>query len=155
MVTWNCAFGWLAATYAALLWADPTWAYDASWFQKPFQLHWPALRETADWIKEHPDAVPPDARVMTWFPWELRVAADRPTVLMPRNYGAARIEEVARQYGVTHILWGSFEPPEHVDPETWGPYLEGVGTSLGLTPSKELFRSSPRQLYPVRLYRLR
>ena len=149
------AWRWLAATYVALLWADPTWAYDASWFTKPYQLHWPALREAADWIKEHPEAVPPDARVMTWFPWEMRVAADRPTVLMPRNYSAARIEEVARQYGVTHVLWGSFEPPEHVDPESWGPYLEQVRTTVGLTPARELFRSSRGQLYPVRLYRIR
>ncbi|WP_165244367.1 ArnT family glycosyltransferase [Paludisphaera soli] len=149
------AFAWLGATYVALLWADPTWAYDASWFSKPYQLHWPALREAGDWIKEHPEAVPPEARVMTWFPWEMRVAADRPTVLMPRNYSAVRIEEVARQYGVTHILWGSFEPPEHVDPETWGPYLDQVRTSLGVTPAKELFRSSRGSMYPVRLYRIR
>ncbi|MDG3006330.1 ArnT family glycosyltransferase [Paludisphaera mucosa] len=149
------AYIWLAATYVALLWADPTWAYDASWFARPYQLHWPALREAGDWIKGHPDAVPPDARVMTWFPWEMRVASDRPTVLMPRNYSAARIEEVARQYGVTHILWGSFEPPEHVDPETWGPYLEQVRTSLGLSQAKELYRSPRGSLYPVRLFRVR
>ena len=48
---------------------------------------------------------------MTWFPWELRVASDRTTILMPRNYSARRIEEVIRQYKVTHVLWGSFEPP--------------------------------------------
>ena len=57
---------------------------------------------------------------MTWFPWELRVASDRTTILLPRNYSPRRIEEVIRQYGVTHVLWGSFEPPPHVDPETWG-----------------------------------
>ena len=33
---------WLAATYCALVWADPTWAYDASWLVKRYQLHWPA-----------------------------------------------------------------------------------------------------------------
>lgn len=149
------AFGWLAASYVALVWADPTWAYDASWFSKPYQLHWPALREAGEWIREHPDAVPPQARIMTWFPWEMRVASDRPTVLMPRNYSAARMEEVARQYGVTHVLWGSFEPPEHVDPERWGPYLEGVRSSLGLTPSKEVYHSPDGLMYPVRLFRLR
>ena len=49
--------------------------------------------------------------VMTWFPWELRIASDRTTILLPRNYSARRIEEVIRQYRVTHVLWGSFEPP--------------------------------------------
>ena len=89
------AFGWMAASYVALVWADPTWAYDASWFVKPYQLHWPALREAGDWIKDASrPAFPPDARVMTWFPWEVRVASDRTTVLMPRNYSAARISEV-------------------------------------------------------------
>ncbi|WP_337174129.1 glycosyltransferase family 39 protein [Paludisphaera sp.] len=150
------AFGWLASCYVALVWADPTWAYDASWFARSFQLHWPGLRAAGEWIREHPEAVPPDARVMTWFPWEMRLTSGRTTILMPRNYSAARIDEVARQYGVTHVLWGSFEPPEHVDPEVWGPYLDGVRTSLGLTQARELYRS-PREvrLYPVRLYRLR
>lgn len=149
------AFAWLGASYVALVWAAPTWAYDASWFVKPYQLHWPALQEAGEWIKEHPEAVPPDARVMSWFPWELRVASDRTTVLMPRNYNPSRIDEVIRQYNVTHVLWGSFEPPEHVDPETWGPYLEQSRALLGLTPDKELHRS-PRDLpYPVRLYRVR
>ena len=36
---------WLAAGYIALVWADPTWAYDASWLVKRFQLHWPALAQ--------------------------------------------------------------------------------------------------------------
>ncbi|MDR3621515.1 MAG: glycosyltransferase family 39 protein [Paludisphaera borealis] len=149
------AFGWLAASYVALVWADPTWAYDASWFSHPYQLHWPALREAGEWIKEHPERVPPDARVMTWFPWEIRVTSDRTTVLMPRNYSAARIDEIVRQYNVTHILWGSFDAQEHVDPETWGPYLEQVRTALGLTTAKELHRSPREMFYPVRLYRLR
>lgn len=149
------AFAWLGASYVALVWAAPTWAYDASWFVKPYQLHWPALQEAGEWIKEHPEAVPPDARIMSWFPWELRVASDRTTVLMPRNYNPSRIDEVIRQYNVTHVLWGSFEPPEHVDPETWGPYLEQSRALLGLTPDQELHRS-PRDLpYPVRLYRVR
>jgi hypothetical protein len=151
---------WLGVSLAALLWSDPTWAYDASWLVKPHQLHWPALREAGDWIKAHPEAVPPDtARVMTWFPWELRVASDRTTVLMPRNYSPARIEEVIRQYGVTHVLWGSFEPPPHVDPETWGPYLKKVRDALGLTEGKLVHETPPgvarRFPFPVRLYRLR
>ena len=149
------AFAWIGVGYVALLWADPTWAYDSSWFVKPYQLHWPALREAGDWIKEHPESVPPGARVMSWFPWEMRVASDRPTVLMPRNFSAKRIEEVVRQYGVTHILWGSFEPPEHVDPEVFGPYLEQVRTALGLSQAKELYSSPRGSMYPVRLYRVR
>jgi hypothetical protein len=148
------ARGWLGLTLAALLWSDPTWAYDASWLVKPYQLHWPALRAAGDWIKQHPDQVPPDARIMTWFPWELRVAADRTTVLLPRNYDPRRIDEVIRQYRVTHVLWGSFEPPPHADPETWGPYLEQVRTALGLTSQRELYRSPRELMYPVRLYRL-
>jgi hypothetical protein len=146
---------WLAAGSIALVWADPTWAYDASWLVKPFQLHWPALREAGDWIRAHPDQVPRDARIMTWFPWELRVTSDRTTILMPRNYNPARIQEVIAQYRVTHFLWGSFEPPPDVDPETWGPYLEQLRSNLGLTPKRELYHSSREVFfYPVRLYRL-
>ena len=52
------AVPWLAAGFCALVWADPTWAYDASWLVKPFQLHWPALRQAGDWIQAHPDQVP-------------------------------------------------------------------------------------------------
>jgi hypothetical protein len=144
----------LAATCVALLWADPTWAYDSSWLVKPYQLHWPALQAAGDWVKAHPESVGTDARIMTWFPWEMRIASDRTTILMPRNYSARRIEEVIRQYKVTHILWGSFEPPPHVDPETWGPYLEQVETALGLTSARELYRSPRELLYPVRLYRV-
>ena len=49
---WTLALGagvvpWLAATYCALVWADPTWAYDASWLVKRYQLHWPALSRRA------------------------------------------------------------------------------------------------------------
>ena len=63
---------------------------------------------------------------MTWFPWELRVTSDRTTILMPRNYHPRRIQEVIRQYGVTHILWGSFEPPPYyeINPESWAVELE-------------------------------
>ena len=39
---------------------------------------------------------------------------------MPRNYNPRRIQEVIGQYGVTHFLWGSFEPPPDINPETWG-----------------------------------
>ena len=151
------AIPWIIATFAALVWSDPTWAYDVSWLSKPFQLHWPALRQVGEWMREHPDRVPPDARVMTWFPWEMRVTSDRTTVLMPRNYQRERILEVIRQYGVTHILWGSFEPPEHVDPQVWGPYIEALRAGLGLTDDQELYRSpnQPGLWYPVRLYRVR
>jgi 4-amino-4-deoxy-L-arabinose transferase-like glycosyltransferase len=149
------ALPWLCAGFAALVWADPTWAYDASWLVKPFQLHWPALHQAGEWVQSHPDTVPRDARIMTWFPWELRATSDRITILLPRNYDARRIDEVIRQYGVTHLLWGSFEPPPDVDPELWGPYLEQVKARLNLTNDRELFRSSREEPYPVRLYRLR
>jgi 4-amino-4-deoxy-L-arabinose transferase-like glycosyltransferase len=150
----------LAAMLVALLWSDPTWAYDASWFVKPYQLHWPALRKAGDWIRQHRDQVPPDARIMTWFPWELRVASDRTTVLFPRNFSQRRIQAVIKQYGVTHLLWGSFEFPPHTDPETDGPGLERLRLSLGLTDAREIYRSpeslypTPESRYPVRLYRL-
>jgi hypothetical protein len=146
---------WLAAGYCAMVWADPAWAYDASWFVKPFQLHWPALREAGDWIQAHPDRVPRDARIMTWFPWELRVTSDRTTVLMPRNYNPARIQEVIAQYRVTHFLWGSFEPPPDLDPELWVPHLEVLRARLGLTRERELFHSTRSASYPVRFYRLK
>jgi hypothetical protein len=147
---------WLAAVTCVLLWADPTWAYDASWFGKPFQLHWPALREVGRWVHEHPERVPPEARIMTWFPWELRVTTDRITVLMPRNYSLRRIQEVIRQYGVTHFLWGSFEPPPYyeINPEGWALELEQLRRAIGLTEARELYRSSREVFFPVRLYRL-
>ena len=146
---------WLAAGTCAMVWADPTWAYDASWFVKPFQLHWPALREAGDWIQANPDRVPRDARIMSWFPWELRVTSDRTTVLMPRNYSPARIQEVMAQYRVTHFLWGSFEPPPDLDPEHWVPHLQGLRDRLGLARDRELFHSTRSTFYPVRLYGLK
>jgi hypothetical protein len=148
---------WVAATYVALVWADPTWSYDATWFNKPFQLHWPALREAGDWIKSHPEQVPPDSRIMTWFPWELRITSDRTTILMPRSYQPSRINEVIRQYGVTHFLWGSFEPPPYheINPENWSVELDRLRVAIGLTESRELYRSSRNGFFPVRLYRLR
>jgi 4-amino-4-deoxy-L-arabinose transferase-like glycosyltransferase len=147
---------WLAALSCALVWADPTWAYDASWLAKPFQLHWPALREVGQWVQEHPERVPPQARIMTWFPWELRVTTDRTTILLPRNYSPRRIQEVIRQYQVTHFLWGSFEPPPYyeINPQGWGLELEQLRQAIGLTDSRELYRSSHDIFFPVRLYRL-
>ena len=147
---------WLAATYCALVWADPSWAYDASWFNKHFQFHWPALREAGRWIEEHPDQVPRDARIMTWFPWELRVTSDRTTVLMPRNYDPRRISEVIGQYRVTHFLWGSFEPPPYheINPESWAEELDRLRATIGLTEARELYRSPRKMFFPVRLYRL-
>jgi hypothetical protein len=145
----------LVACFGALVWADPSWAYDASWLVKPYQLHWPALRETGEWIQNNPGKVPRDARIMTWFPWEVRITSDRTTILMPRNYQAGRIREVIAQYGVTHFLWGSFEPPPEIDPESWGAYLERLRATMGLTRERELFQSSRNDFYPVRLYRLR
>ena len=104
---------WLAVTFCALVWADPTWSYDASWLTKGYQLHWPALRETGQWIQDSSRSSSPEARIMTWYPWELRVTSDRTTILMPRSYNPRRIREVIAQYGVTHFLWGSFEPPPY------------------------------------------
>jgi 4-amino-4-deoxy-L-arabinose transferase-like glycosyltransferase len=162
MRSWSCPPGFrvtLAATFVALVWADPTWAYDASWFAKPYQLHWPSLRAAGDWIKAHPDQVPPKARIMTWFPWELRVASDRTTILFPRsleggNYELKRLQETIRQYQVTHVLWGSFEPSPNGDPESLGPYLEQLRLSVGLSNDREIYRSPRRNAFPVRLYRL-
>ena len=152
----KCVGRWLALTFCALVWADPTWAYDASWLTKRFQLHWPALRSAGEWIQANPSRVSPQARIMTWFPWELRVTSDRTTILMPRNYDAKRIQAVIRQYEVTHILWGSFEPPPYyeINPESWALALDDLRASLGLTDAREVYRSSDELLFPVRLYRV-
>jgi len=148
-----------AAALASLLWSDPTWAYDASWLTSPFQLHLPALRAAGTWIREHPEAVPADARIMTWFPWELRVMSQRTTILMPRNFSARRNLETIGDgpfgYHVTHVLWGSFEPPPLVDPQTFGPYLDALRLQTGLSDEREIYRSPPGVLFPVRLYQLR
>jgi 4-amino-4-deoxy-L-arabinose transferase-like glycosyltransferase len=151
------AIPWLAATYCALVWADPTWSYDAVWLAKSYQLHWPALREAGQWIQTHPDQVPREARIMTWFPWELRVTSDRTTILMPRSYNSRRIHEVIGQYGVTHFLWGSFEPPPYyeINPAAWATELEQLRAAIGLTKDRELYESSRASFFPVRLYRLR
>jgi hypothetical protein len=94
---------------------------------------------------------------MTWFPWELRVTSDRTTILMPRNYSATRIREVMDKYRVTHILWGSFEPPPYfeINPESWSTELEKLRTALGLTDEREVHRTSRDIFFPVRLYRTR
>ncbi len=150
---------WMGPIFLAVLWSDPTWAYDFTWLVKPYQLHWPALRETGDWVRTHPEAVPPDARIMTWFPWEVRLSTQRTTILMPRvlgsnRYAYQRIEETIEQYGVTHILWGSFEPPPNIDPEFFGPDIERLRLALGLGDSVELHRSPMQLAFPVRLYRV-
>ena len=93
---------------------------------------------------------------MTWFPWELRVTSDRTTILMPRNFDPGRIKEVIHQYGVTHILWGSFEPPPYyeINPESWALALEDLRAALGLTDAREIYRSTGEIFFPVRLYRV-
>ncbi len=146
-----------AATWVALVWSAPSWAYDFTWLSKPFQLHWPAIRETGRFIEDHPELVPKDARIITWFPWELRVASDRTTILMPRNYDPARIREVARQYGATHLLWGSFEPPPYfaINPERWHAELERLRIDLGLKSGSQIYQSRHDPFFPVELYRLR
>ncbi len=149
----------LCAALFALLWSDPTWAYDYTWLVKPYQLHWPAIRETGDWIKSHPEAVPGDSRILTWFPWELRIASGRTTVLLPRSFYPSvslqsdRLERAVKEYNVTHVLWGSFETPPHEDPESLGRYLDMVRKTV-LAGSTNLFDSSLRRPYAVRLYRL-
>ena len=147
----------ISLTIAALLWADPTWAYDFSWLSKTYQLHWPALQRAGDWVRANPQAVPPNARIMTWFPWEFRLASRRPTILMNRSLYPPFIERTIRNYEVTHLLWGSFEPPPDIDAELWGTNLTRVRTALGLSGGNEIYRSpaaSPIGTYPVALYRI-
>jgi hypothetical protein len=147
----------LAASLAALLWADPSWAYDYSWLSRDYQLHWPALAQAGEWVRSHPGAVPPRSRIMTWFPWEFRLASRRTTILMNRSLYGPHLRKTIADYDVTHVLWGSFEPPPGVDPELWGPNLEAIRYRLGLVPSRELYRTpvtSPIGTYPVTLYRL-
>jgi Dolichyl-phosphate-mannose-protein mannosyltransferase len=146
----------LAFTWCALVWADPTWAHDVSWLSNRYQLHWQGLREAGEWIRANPDRVPVDARIMTWFPWEVRVTSDRTTILMPRNYKTLRIQEVIRQYRVTHFLWGSFEPPpfDEINPESWSEELDKLHTFLRLTEQREVYRTTNEVFFPLRLYRL-
>ena len=149
----------VAAVVVALLWADPSWAYDASWYSKPFQERLPAIIEAGEWVAANPELVQPESRIMTWFPWEFRVASGRTTILFPRaleagDYELTRLREVIRKYGVTHILWGSFEPMPGSDPETLGPYLEWLRLALGLTEDRLLHRSPTGLPHPLRLYRL-
>jgi hypothetical protein len=107
-------------------------------------------------MRAHPEQVPREARVMTWFPWELRVTSDRTTILMPRNYDPRRIKTVMNQYGVTHFLWGSFEPPPYyeINPERWALDLEQLRTAIGLTDAREVYRTARDRFFPLRLYRV-
>jgi hypothetical protein len=148
---------WLAVIYFVLLWAAPTWAHDASWLVSPYQVHLPALEAAGEWIQEHPELVPPDARIMTWWPWEFRVISNRTTVLMPRSFRLRRIQEVVLKYGVTHLLWGSFEPPPfyEVNPELWALELHELRAALELTDERELYRTTGGLPFPVRIYRIR
>jgi len=152
--------GWLLATVVMLLWSDPSWSYDAVWFRRPYQLHWPALVDAGRWIQDHPKEVRPDSRILTWFPWELRVTSNRTTVLFPRaleggEYERRRIEETLAQYQVSHVLWGSFEFSPESNVEKLGGYLDALRTGVGLSDSNEQYRSGPTLAYPVRLYRVR
>ncbi len=90
--------------------------------------------EAGEYIQRIRREVPAQSRIMTWFPWELRVTSDRTTVLLPRNYNIRRIKEVVRQYGVTHILWGSFEPPPYyeINPESWAAELDTTAARPGI-----------------------
>ncbi len=144
----------LALSLVALLWADPSWAFDFSWLSRSYQLHWPALRQAGDWVRSHPQAVPPDSRILTWFPWEFRLASRRTTILLNRSYHAPHLEKTIRRYRVTHVLWGSFEPPPDVDPELWAPHLTSLRLGIGLTSDRQLFRSDRSLPYPVTLYRI-
>jgi hypothetical protein len=140
------------------LWSNPSWAHDASWIRSPFQLRWPALVSAGEWIRSHPEEVPIDARVLTWFPWETRVTSNRSTVLFPRAleggaYELSRLEDTIRRYRVTHVLWGSFEPSLEGDPEALGSYLQSLRESMGLSQSRLLWRSDGFP-FPVRLYKL-
>jgi|SRR5579872_1046583 len=152
--------GWrplIAFTTAALLWADPAWAYDFTWLSKTYQLHWPEIMRAGEWIRAHPDSVPPGARIVTWFPWELRLASGRTTILMNRSLYPLAIERTIRDYQATHILWGSFEPPLDIDPELLGATFAQIRSALGIDPSSALYRSpyiAPVGIYPVALYRV-
>lgn len=147
----------MALTLLALLWADPTWAYDFTWLSKTYQLHWPTLAGAGEWVRTHPETVPPAARIVTWFPWEFRLASRRTTILMNRSLYAPHIERTIRNYEATHVLWGSFEPPPDIDPELWEARLGQVRAALGLNSANAIYRSpavSPIGPYPVVLYRL-
>lgn len=148
----------IALVTVAALWCNPAWAYDATWLMSPFQTRLPALRAAGEWMRAHPDRVPTDARVVTWFPWEMRVLSDRSTILFPRaleagEYELKRLRETIQRYRATHVLWGSFEHGDEGDPETFGPYLESLREVLGLTDARLLWKSTGLP-HPVRLYRL-
>ena len=44
----------IGLTLVALLWADPTSAYDFSSFTKTYQLHWPSLQNAGNWVQIAP-----------------------------------------------------------------------------------------------------
>ena len=147
----------IALTLVALLWADPTWASDFKWLTHTYQLHWPALWHAGTWVRAHPEAVPPDARIVAWFPWEFRLASRRTTILMNPSRDPAQINRTIRNYEATHVLWGATEAPPEIDPERWGEHVSRIRSSLGLGPAGELYRSSPGlpfAPYPVVLYRI-
>ena len=151
---------WVLAAFFALLWSDPSWAYDSVWFRRPYQLHWPALVEAGRWIQDNPEKVPAGSRILTWFPWELRVTSNRTTILFPRALEAGeferrRVQETLANYKVTHVLWGSFETVQDANPEALGLYLTTLREGLGLVDTLELYRSKKRAAYPVRLYAVR
>jgi len=146
-----------AATLVALLWADPAWAYDFNWLSRSYQLHWPALRSAGEWVRAHPETVPTHARIVTYFPWEFRLASRRPTILMNRSFYPPHIEQTIRRYEATHILWGSFESQPDVDPELLEVNYARIRSTLGLKLTDELYRSPaswPIGSYPVMLYRI-
>jgi hypothetical protein len=146
-----------ALTLAVLLWADPTWAHDFKWLTNRYQLHWPAFWQAGVWVRTHPEEVPPNARIVAWLPWEFRLASRRTTILMNRSLYPPDIKKTSRNYGATHVLWCSPDPPPHIDSELWGENLTRIRSSLGLSPANELYRSSaglPFGLYPVALYRI-
>ena len=117
-----------AVLVVALLWADPDLGLRRrSWFTKPYQLHWPALRSRREiGSRPTPTTVPPDARIMAWFPWEFRLASGQDDRPHARGTSAP-----TRDRGPWHrAVWGDARPlglvrdrRPNVDPETFGPYL--------------------------------
>ena len=123
---------WLAATFVALVWADPTWAYDASWLVKPYQLHWPALasgrRLDQGASRPRPAGRPDHDLVPLGAPGRERPDDDPPAPQLQRaadRGGDPPVQGHARPLGVVRAA------AEHVDPETWGPYLDQVRTAAG------------------------
>ena len=150
------ARGPILLAIVAGLWASPSWAYDYRWLTDPYQLHWPELRASGDWVHSHPEEVPPDARILTWFPWEFRLASRRITVLMNRSLYPPHIRQTMARYGTTHVLWGSFDQPLGDDVEVAGFALTRIREALNLSPARLLYatpKANPPAPYPVSLYR--